>query len=395
MASPKTATSPKRMVCVGTTFGFVPRLFFPEKTGGDYDLPILLEPLEHHRNNFTILSQLDHGTEAVGGHQGVHAYLSGILSKTSKGYPEQNVTVDQKAAAHVGATTRFPSMQFTSGSEPNNLLSWTTSGVAIPPIQDLRTLFALLFEAPGPKQVNMLQSAYAAKKSILDLVKADAELLTKRVGSEDREKLDQYFTSVRAVEKRLTQNEAWLHRPKPKVSYELPAGANEMDFVDRIPLYYDLMALALQTDSTRVITFEISDIGGNSGGFPITKGYHQLTHHGKVESYIEELSIIENFHTTQFARFLDKLDAIQEPGGTLLDHTMALLGSGMGNASSHSNKDLPLLLAGGGFKHGRHIRYEQDKIPACNLFATMLQQFGVETDSFNLSTGTLSGLDIA
>jgi hypothetical protein len=221
-----------------------------------------------------------------------------------------------------------------------------------------------------------------------------------RVGKNDQEKLDQYFTSVRELEKRLTQSEAWLDKPKPTVSYEVPNGADDMDFVKRVPLYYDLIALALQTDSTRVITFELSDIGANSGGFPITKGYHQLTHHGKVESYIEELSIIENFHTKQFARFLDKLSAVQEPNGkTLLDNTMALLGSGMGNASSHSNKDLPLLLAGGGFKHGQHLRYEKDKsrgtyTPACNLFVSMLQRFGADVDQFNLSSGTLTGLEV-
>ena len=251
-----------------------------------------------------------------------------------------------------------------------------------------------------PNELNILKRVHAEEKSILDLVRQDADRLMKRVGKNDQEKLDQYFTSVRELEKRLTQSEAWLDKPKPKGSYEIPNGADDMDFVDRVPLYYDLIALALETDSTRVISFELSDIGANSGGFPITKGYHQLTHHGKVESYIQELSIIERFHTQQFARFLDKLAAVQEPNGkTLLDNTMALLGSGMGNASSHSNKDLPLLLAGGGFKHGQHIRFEKDKsrgtqTPACNLFVSMLQRFGADVDQFNQSTGTLTGLEL-
>ncbi|MFT5131088.1 MAG: hypothetical protein ACI8W8_004723, partial [Rhodothermales bacterium] len=174
-----------------------------------------------------------------------------------------------------------------------------------------------------------------------------------------------------------------------------PRDAVRLDFVDRVPLYYDLMALALQTDSTRVITFEISDIGANSGGLPITKGYHQLTHHGKVPSYLDELLVIERFHSIQFARFLDQLAAIPEPNGkTLLDNSMALLGSGMGNASSHSNRDLPLLLAGGGFRHGQHLRFDRET-PAANLFVSMLQRFGLETDQFNLATGTLTGLDLA
>tara|TARA_R110002049_G_scaffold305056_3_gene501166 strand:+ start:123889 stop:125172 length:1284 start_codon:yes stop_codon:yes gene_type:complete len=399
--SPDANQVPMRMVCIGTTFGFVPQLFFPKESGHNYTMPELLKPLEHHRNKFTVLSQLDHGANGVGGHQGVHAFLSGILSKNSKGFREQNVTVDQRAASHVGATTRYPSMQFTSGSEPNNLLSWTTAGVAIPPIQDLRLLHAMLFQSTNREQRSVLKQLHEQQQSILDLVRADANVLAKRIGREDKDKLDQYFTSVRAVEKRLTQSAAWLDRPKPIVSYEVPKGANEMDFVDRVPLYYDMMALALQTDSTRVITLEISDIGQNSGGFPITKGYHQLTHHGKVEGYLKELSIIERFHTNQFARFLDKLDAVTEPNGkTLLDNTMALLGSGMGNASSHSNRDLPLLLAGGGFRHGQHLRFEKDhsrgtQTPAANLLLSMLQRFGIETDRFNLATGTLNGLEVA
>lgn len=392
---------PMRMVCVGTSFGFVPDLFFPSQTGSDYVLPKLLEPLARHQQNFTIFSQLDHGAEAIGGHSGVHAYLSGIRSKNAKGFQEGNITLDQKAAEFVGAATRYSSMQFSSGSSAGNQLSWTNSGVAIPPIQDLRILYSLLFQNQELGEVDILKRAYREEKSILDLVKIDADRLMKRVGKKDQEKLDQYFTSVRELEKRLIQSEAWLDRSKPKVGYKLPKGVDEMDFVDRVPIYYDLITLALQTDSTRVITFEISDIGGNSGGFPITKGYHQLTHHGKVESYIDELSVIERYHTNQFARFLDQLAAVEEPGGkTLLDSTMALLGSGMGNASSHSNKDLPLLLAGGGFRHGQHIRYEKDKsrgihTPASNLFVSMLQRFGAEVDRFNLSTGSLTGLDIA
>lgn len=399
-AATMSAEVPMRMVCVGTNFGFVPKLFFPTETGVNYSLPELLQPLAHHRDHFSIFSQLDHGSEAVGGHGGVHAYLSGILGKNSEGYEESNITVDQKAAEYVETDTRYSSMQFTSGSSAGNLLSWTNSGVPIPPVQDLRVLYSLLFQKTDPNELNLLKRVHAEEKSILDLVRLDADRLTNRVGKNDQEKLDQYFTSVRELEKRLTQSEAWLDKPKPKVSYEMPNGADDMDFVKRVPIYYDLIALALQTDSTRVITFELSDIGANSGGFPITKGYHQLTHHGKVESYIEELSIIENFHTGQFARFLDKLSAVQEPNGkTLLDNTMALLGSGMGNASSHSNKDLPLLLAGGGFNHGQHLRYEKDKsrgtyTPACNLFVSMLQRFGAEVDQFNLSSGTLTGLDV-
>ena len=173
-----------------------------------------------------------------------------------------------------------------------------------------------------------------------------------------------------------------------------------MDFIDRVPLYYDLMALALETDSTRVMTLGLADIGPNYGGFDISRGYHQLTHHGKVPDYITELSVIEQFHTQQLARFLNKLKSVPEENGkTLLDNSMVLFGSGMGNASSHSNKNLPLILAGGGFKHGEHKSYFKDETqkiatPAGRLFVSMLQRFGVETDHFGTASGTLPGLEM-
>lgn len=396
MASASTAKPPMRMVCVGTNFGFVPSLFFPEQTGRNYQAPMLIKELEQHRSKFSIFSNLDHGVEGVGGHSGIHAFLSGVLSKNSKALEEKNVSMDQKAAHQVGAKTRFPSLQIASGDDPNNRLSWSNSGVALPTVTNLNTLYSMLFQATRPEDMDLLKRTHLEKKSILDLVREDASLLQSRIGTEDKAKLDQYFTSVRELERKLTQSEAWMERPKPEVDYELKPGASGLDFVDRVPLYYDLAALALQTDSTRVITLAFGDIGGNSGGFPLTRGYHQLTHHGKVASYIEELSIIERFHTKQFGRFLDRLDSVNEPNGkTLLDNTMALLGSGMGNASSHSNKNLPLLLAGGGFKHGTHIRFEKNQVPASNLFVSMLQRFGVEAGSFGQSTGTLTGLETA
>lgn len=395
-AASKGDDSPVRMVCVGTNFGFVPQLFFPEQVGRDYVAPELIQELEQHRSKLTILSQLDHGAEGVGGHGGVHAFLSGILSKNAKGHRERNITVDQKAAEHVGADTRFASMQFSAGKDSGSALSWNSSGVALPSQSNLSVIFNRLFQDPKSGERSVLRKTLKEKRSVLDLVESDAKILQNRVGREDQEKLDQYFTSVRELERNFTQSEAWLDKPKPKSDYELSSEANGLDFVDRVPLYYDLMTLALQTDSTRVITFSLADLGGNAGGFPITRGYHQLTHHGKVASYIKELSIIERFHTKQFGRFLDQLDAIQEPNGkTLLDNTMTLLGSGMGNASSHSNKNLPLLLAGGGFRHGQHLSYDKGSTPACHLFVSMLQRFGLETDSFNLVKGTLNGIELA
>lgn len=401
MAAPVTAAEvPMRMACIGLNFGFVPQLFFPEVTGPNYQLSDRLQPLKKLRNDFTVFSGLDHGVNGQGGHGGVHAYLSGVLSKNSAGMLESNISIDQKAAQLVGVQTRYPSMQLASGNDPNNMISWNASGVSNPPASNVETIYKLLFQKVDPRLQKTTQAKYAARTSILDLVKTDADYLKRKVGVRDRAKLEQYFNSVREVEKRLTQSSQWLDKPKPVVDYTLPAGSNSRDFVDRVPFYYDLMSLALQTDSTRVITLALGDIGANFGGFKISRGYHQLTHHGKVPEYITELSVIEQFHMKQLARFLNQLKAVEEPNGkTLLDNSMVLFGSGMGNASSHSNKNLPLILAGGGFRHGEHKSYFKDEAkkkatPAGNLFVSMLQRFGVETDQFGLSNSTLTGLEV-
>ena len=387
---------PKRMVCIGNNFGFVPQLFFPEKTGEQYDLPDLLKPLKKHQRDFTIFSHLDHGINGQGGHSGIHAYLSGILSKNSKGFKERNISVDQKAAEMTQSKTRFSSLQFSSSDSKNNKLSWSNAGVALPSITNLNQIFDLLFQKSSPTSKRNAELNLERQTSILDLVKTDADRLTRQVGKSDREKLDRYFSSIRSVEKQLNQTRLWIDHPKPTVNYQLPKEAANLNFSKRIPLYYDLIALALQTDSTRVITFGTGDIGSDGGGLGVTRGYHQLTHHGKVPGYIAELSIIESFLVKEFSGFLDKLSGIEEPNGkTLLDNTITLFGSGMGNASSHSNKRLPLVLAGGGFRHGQHISFENqnNRPPASNLFLSMLQQFGMETNRFGQSTGTLAGME--
>jgi hypothetical protein len=401
MAAPNTKEHvPIRIACVGLNFGLVPQLFFPQQTGHEYELTERLSPLKNLRDDFTVFSGLDHGVNAQGGHGGIHAFLTGVLSKNSAGMPEANISLDQKAAQLVGAQTRYPSMQLASGHDPNNMISWSASGVSIPPVTNIETIYNLLFQKVDPRLRESTQAKYAARTSILDLVKTDADFLKRKVGVRDREKLERYFDSVREVEKQLTQSSQWLDKPKPVVDYKLPAAPNILDFVKRVPLYYDLMTLAFQTDSTRVITLALGDIGANYGGFDVSRGYHQLTHHGKVPEYITELSIIEQFHTEQFARFLEQLRAVREPNGkTLLENSMVLFGSGMGNASSHSNKNLPLILAGGGFRHGEHKSYFKDELKkdatlAGNLLLSILQRFGVDTDQFGLATSTLTGLEV-
>ncbi len=166
-----------RMACVGLNFGFVPQLFFPEETGPNYQLSERLQPLKKLRNDFTVFSGLDHGVNGQGGHGGVHAYLSGVLSKNSAGMPESNISIDQKAAQLVGVQTRYPSMQLASGNDPNNMISWSASGVSNPPASNVETIYKLLFQKVDPRLHKTTQAKYAARTSILDLVKTDADYL--------------------------------------------------------------------------------------------------------------------------------------------------------------------------------------------------------------------------
>ncbi len=232
--------------------------------------------------------------------------------------------------------------------------------------------------------------------SILDAVQGDADSLKRRLNKADTDKLEEYFAAVRDVEVKLELDTHWQKVPKPKTGYPEP---QNQGLTRDLPAIYDLMALAIQTDSTRVATLEI---GGSfaASDLGIRKGYHSLSHHGHVPENIDLLVEIEEYQMAQFARFLDKLKSLRDPetDGSLLDRTMVLLGSGMGNANSHTNTDLPILLAGGGFKHGEHKQYPQDsrkRVPLCNLYVSMLQQFGVETDRFSTATGTLTGLERA
>ncbi len=388
---------PKRITATGIFYGLVPQHFHPAQVGANFQAPILLKPLEPFRRDYTVFSGLDHNLG--GGHNATKYFLTGIPSTQTKGFAEANVSIDQKAALQVVGKTRFASLALDVQGGSEHTLSWTRNGTPVQPVQSLSRLYHMLFRKENASSLNQAEHDLADKRSILDLVRGQANSFEKGLGKEDKEKLDQYFTSVRELEGRIEQSKLWLGKEKPKTNYALPRRVDSLTLKDRTPFYYDLMQLALQTDSTRVITLAFTELGKESGGLPgVGRGYHALSHHGQVQNAIEELTIIESFHLAQFARFLRKLKEVKEPNGkTLLDNTMALLGSGMSNANSHSNRDLPVVLAGGGFKHGEHKHYARRgrrSIPLCNLFLSMLQNFGLEIDRFNTSSGTLTGLEM-
>jgi hypothetical protein len=233
-------------------------------------------------------------------------------------------------------------------------------------------------------------------RSILDDVSDQAKSLRSGLGSEDRDKLDEYLTSVRELEQRMVNDESWAKKPKPKVNVEPPKDIpNAADLIGRTRLIFDLSHLALQTDSTRLITIMLA---GSTFAPPIegvSLGHHDLSHHGKDPSKLAQLKIVEEETMKTVRDLLTKLKQSQEADSNLLDRTTVFLGSNLGDGSSHSTKNLPVFLAGGGFQHGQHLPFDPNNPPPlCNLYVNMLQRMGIETGKFGTSTGTLTGLEM-
>src|SRR4051812_17308297 len=335
-------TPPRRMVCIGNEFGMYPGAFWPSKLGMDYEPTTLLGPLEAFCRDLTLFSHLDHGRK--GGHFTVHAFLTGVKSVEAKGLPDGGISLDQRAAEHVGSQTRFPSLAIgsESGLHGGCQMSWTRTGTRIPPIPGPRELFRMLFIDDDGEAKQKATDRIALQGSILDAVLGDAKSMSSRLNKTDAAKLDEYLASVRDVETKLDLDKHWQNIPKPKLDVKEP---ENQGLTKDLPAIYDLIALALQTDSTRVATLEI---GGSfaASDLGIRQGYHNLSHHGQMQSSIDQLVQLELYQMQQFAQFLNKLRSTKESGSdkTLLDNTMVLLGSGMGNANSHTNVDLPIIL---------------------------------------------------
>ncbi len=387
----KRSPNPKRFVAVGNSFGMYQPAFFPTEIGSSYAFPELLSPMKSLQRDFTIFSGLDHGL--TGGHFGVHSFLSGVLSVDAKNMPDGNISLDQRIAESLGHETRFPSLAVGSDSGLHNgcQMSWTRSGVRVPPITNPRKLFDTLFVEDSTEGKESAARRSALKKSILDSVRDDADSLAHRVGKRDREKLDEYFTAVRDAERAVVQNSHWIDVPKPKAPIDPPESHG---IVQDLPTLYDLILLALETDSTRIATLEISSEGFDTSALGVSGGYHSISHHGKQPEKIRDLITLEKHQTQQFARFLQKLGAKQESDQTesLLKDTIVLFGSGMGNGNSHTNTNLPIMVAGGGFRHGQHLSFVEkgrQVAPLSNLYLSILNRLGIESEYFATSTGTL------
>ncbi len=400
------ATTPKPRVI----FCYVPNgvnlmEWMPRDSGKGYTLSPTLEVLKDHRDHFSVLSGLGH-PHSPGGHFGADTWLTAADLKSTPGKDYTNsISVDQVMAEKLGRETRLPSLELSdqsgSGSAGHShTLAFSRSGTPLPAEDSPRRVFERLFVPDDASSREATLRRYARKKSILDNIRGDAAALQLKLGAGDKAKLDEYLTSVRETEQRVDRLTEWVDVPKPTVPEEgLQLGSLSGNAHDR-PMWIDVMMelnyLAFATDTTRVITFEWSrEAGGYGGG---GENHHELSHHGGDAGMLGKLATIDRFHLARLGRFMDFLQRTGEGGGTMLDHTIIVFGSGMnsGETGDHSPKNLPLLVAGGsafGLRHGQHLAFpENDHPPLSNVLLTVAQRAGLESDRFADATGTLTGL---
>ncbi|RLT10849.1 MAG: DUF1552 domain-containing protein [Planctomycetota bacterium] len=374
---------PRRMVAIETNMGILPQFFFPEKTGRDYELSPYLERLAAHREKMTVFSGVSH-PGVTGAHAAEKCFLTGTPHPERGGFRNW-VSLDQFAAEQLGNRTRYPSLVLANSNENSATLSYTRSGAPISAERSPKKLFQKLFVQGKPDEVAANVEAIRQGRSLLDFVGEQSQRLNRSLSKADQRRMDQYFTSVRELEQRLESSEAWEHRPKPTVNAQPPEDIDDAKaFVQRTKLIFDVIKLALETDSTRLISLFID-----------TTVIHNITHHGNRPEVLTELRGHEERQFDVLGRFLTSLSETQEEGQSLLDRTMVLYGTCMGSANSHSNVNLPVLLAGGGFKHGQHLAFDQqNNHPLTNLFVSMLQRLGIEADKFSTGTATMRGLEM-
>jgi hypothetical protein len=376
----------RRFVGVSLALGLHNPNLVPEGPGRDYKPSRYLAGIQDIREDFTVVSGSSH-PGVTGGHTAEGSIFSACPN--ARGSTTRNtISLDQLMAKHLGHETRFPSLVLNTNSQSSP--SYTENGSMIPAENSAMRLFTRLFVDDSPAEQERQAELIRQGRSVMDVVGAEAKALQRELGAGDRDKLDAWFTSVRELEQRLAANEAWTHRPKPRVKMTPPARIPRDNEVAVERIFLDIIHMALATDSTRFITLHVT--GNNVQGIEgVDESYHNLSHHGMDEEKLAQLAIVEEGMVREWGGFVRRLKADR-----LLDETMVLLTSNLGNASSHDNKNMPVLFAGGGFRHGRHLAFDQkDNHPLPNLYLSALHRLGLQDESFATSTGEMAGLEVA
>jgi len=393
--------TPRRFLGICNNLGLLPEKFFPaqDSAGFGYQLSPYLEHLAEYRKDFTVFSGVMH-PDVDAGHPADNCFLTAAPHPGNGGF-RNTISLDQYAAERLGNQTRFPSLTLgVNVSQSQRSLSWTRGGVLIPSEEKASAVFKKMFITGTKEEMAAQTRRLALGQSIMDTVADQTQSLEKNIGPADRARLDQYMTGVRDLEQRLASASEWEQKPKPVVNQEVPVDpADPKAYMDKVRLMYDMARLAFETDSTRFVALLLDGVNSpaiTADGQPTDDGYHNLSHHGKNAKKLEQLERIDREHMKLLAHLFGELKARSEGGETLLERSMILYGTNLGNADTHVTTNLPTLFAGGGFRHGQHLAFDRERnYPLPNLFVSVLQRLGIEQDRFATSTGTMRGLDVA
>jgi hypothetical protein len=388
-------TPPRRIVNICTNFGLYGPAFFPEQAGRDYSASEYLQVLGDLRRDFTVFSGISH-PDIGGDHASESCFLTSAQHPTRPGF-RNTISMDVVASQHVAGTTRFPLL--TLSTLDGSPLSYTATGAGIPAWNIPSQVFAKMFIAGSKQDVERELDHIRRGRSLLDGMKERLAQLSRSVSRLDQQQVSDYAEAVRNLEKQLITEEKWVNEPKPSVTEPQPNENYPSPFSDRTNsigrarIMLGLMKLAVQTDSTRVASLFIRGMDEKPPIPGISDGHHGLSHHGRNPEKIAQLKIIEKVKLDAFREFLISLRDTKEGDRSLLDSTQVLIGSNLGDASGHGTTNLPIILAGGAWRHGQHIAGDvKNNTPLGKLFVSMLQRFGVATDRFGSGQGTINGL---
>jgi hypothetical protein len=391
---------PRRMLIIANNLGVLPKFFFPQATGSDYELSPYLANLGEFRGDFTVFSGLSH-PGVTGGHSADNCLLTAARGAFKSGF-RNSISLDQFAAEKLGQVTRFPTLNLgVNIDKGNRSLSWTRDGVLLPAEDSAPKLYERMFVQGDKEAVEQQIHRLERRGSILDALLDETKRFRRDLGTDDKARLDQYTTSVREVEERLQTARGWELKAKPVATQPPPADIQDKKlFFAKFDLMLSMAQLALESDSTRIITLMadafVTPALKLNETTSSTESYHGLSHHGQAEEKVRQLRQIDGQQMQLLSKALSALAAKKENGERLLDRTMVFYGSSMGDANIHDNTNLPILLAGGGFKHGQHIAFKRDNnAPLCNLFVSMIQRMGVQSEAFASSSGRLTSLELA
>ncbi len=387
----------QRMLLISNNLGVLPKQFFPKTSGRNYELSLYLQDLAEFRDDFTVVSGLSH-PDVDGGHSTENCFLTAARGPTKSGF-RNTISLDQFAAERLGPVTRFPSLNLgVNIDKANRSLSWTRDGVLLPAEDSASALFRKMFVQGDPAAVTRQLHKLEERASILDTLLDDARKVRRVLGRDDQSRLDQYLTSVREIEQRLDVASQWELRSKPATDEHPPDDIRDQkQFFEKFDLMLSMARLAFESDSTRIITLMVDAFA--TPPFKLhpdqntTDGYHNLSHHGQSATKVQQLIDADHQQMMLLHKLFSQLAQVREGEDRLLDRTMILFGSNMGDANTHDNKNLPILVAGGRLRHGQHLAFRREhNRPLCNLYVTMLQNLGVETEAFGSSTGTTNEL---